>query len=303
MKVAILSRSPASYSTNRLRCSLLERHHEVRVLDTLRFVVDLQEGRPGLTYRRKPLPRYDAVIPRIGASINAFGAAVVRQFERLGVYTLNGSHAISLARDELRTLQLLGRHGLRITPTVFLRRREDVLPTMREMGGGPVLLRLLEGNRGVGVVRVGRPEVAEAVLEAIQDARQEILVQQLLSGGRELRALVVGSRVEACMEKSSRGGEGRSVSLSPESQRLAVHAAQVLGLRVAGVDLQEGGGEVRVSRIQASPGLERIECTTGIDVVGRMVELVEGGLSWDQREPRRRRRPARPRRLLQGVGR
>lgn len=287
MKIVILSRSRHSYSTRRLREACLVRGHTVRVLDTLRFSMAVEAGQPQLLYRDKPLSRYDAVIPRIGASVTFYGTAVVRQFEQMGVFTLSSSHAISVSRDKLRSLQVLSRHNIGIPPTAFVRDRQSVIPAIHRLGGAPVIVKVLEGTQGVGVILAESSEVAAAIIETLQGAKQNVLIQKFVkeSRGRDIRAFVVGGHVVAAMRRVAQGGEFRSnihrggrsekVKLEVEYERTAIHAAQIMGLRVAGVDMLESEYGPQVMEVNSSPGLEGIERTTGIDVAGKIVEHID----------------------------
>lgn len=300
MKIAILSRGPRLYSTRRLLEACAKRGHEARVLDTLAFSIDVAEGAPGLQYRDRPVVGWDAVIPRIGASIAFFGTAVVRQFEQMGVFCANSSQAISVSRDKLRSIQVLSRHRIGIPKTSFVRRRDAILPAIRRMGGPPVVIKLLEGTQGTGVLLADTTRIAEAIIETLQEAKQNVLIQEFVqeSRGRDVRAFVVGSRVVASMRRIARGDEFRSnfhrgarveaVSLDTEYERTAIHAAQILGLRVAGVDLLEGGSGPRVVEVNSSPGLEGIEAATGVDVAGAIVEHIEEEVRFPEIDIRQR---------------
>lgn len=283
MKVVILSRAPHSYSTRRLREACLAAGHTTRVLDTLRFSVVVEQGAPHLHYRDKKLSRYDAVIPRVGASITFYGTAVVRQFEQMGVFTLASSHAISVSRDKLRSLQLLSRHGIGLPPTVFVHDRQSVIPAIERLGGAPVIIKVLEGTQGVGVILAETMNVAQSIIETLHTARQNVLIQKFVveSRGRDIRALVVGGEVVAAMRRVAQGDEFRSnvhlggrteaLKLSPEYERTAIHAAQIMGLRVAGVDILESDDGPQVMEVNSSPGLQGIEAATGVDVAGAIV--------------------------------
>ncbi len=287
MRIGILSRAPRCYSTRRLREAAQERGHDVRVLDSLRAAMSVEQGRPGLLYKNRRLPPIDAVIPRIGASITFYGTAVVRQFEQMGVFTLNASHAISVARDKQRALQVLSRHHIGFPPTTFVRHRDDVLPAIDRLGGGPVVIKLLEGAQGVGVILADTRRVAQAIVETLQSARQNVLIQRFVteSRGRDIRALVIGGRVVAAMRRVAQGDEFRSnvhrggraepVSLDADYERTAIHAAQIMGLRVAGVDILESAEGPLVMEVNSSPGLEGIERATGVDVARAVVEHIE----------------------------
>lgn len=300
MKLAILSRAPNAYSTLRLKTAALDRGHKVRVLDTLRFAIDLSGREPDLMYRGKTLSDYDAVLPRIGASITFFGLAVVRQMEQMDVYTPNTSSGIANSRDKLRANQILSRHDIGMPPTMFVRDRADVLPAIKQVGGAPVVIKLLEGTQGIGVILAPDTKVAEAVIETLQSARQNVLIQSFVSEskGRDIRAFVVGDRVVAAMRRSAQGGEFRSnvhrggsveaVTLDEDYQRVAVQAAQIMGLRVAGVDMLEGKDGPSVMEVNSSPGLEGIEAATGLDVAGAIVDYIANQVSFPELDVRQR---------------
>ena len=288
MRIAILSRGPRLYSTRRLREAAEARGHEAKVLNTLSFSIEVAQGNPRLYYRHRPLSSYDAVVPRIGASITFFGTAVVRQFEQMGVFCVNPSHAISVSRDKLRALQVLSRHRVGIPTTLFVRHADEILPGIDRMGGPPVVVKLLEGTQGIGVILAESTKIAEAIIETLSGpAKLSVLLQQFVkeSKGRDIRAFVVGNRVVAAMRRVAKGDEFRSnvhrggsaepVELDEEFQRVAVHAAQVMGLRVAGVDMLEGKDGPVLMEVNSSPGLEGIEGATGIDVAGEIVRLIE----------------------------
>ena len=287
MNIAILSRSRDSYSTRRLRAAAIRRGHVVRVADSLDYAIFLEEANPFLFYRGRPVQRPDAVIPRIGASITQYGTALVRQFEQMGVFCLNGSHAIAVSRDKLRAMQVLARHHLGIPPTAFVHARADVRPAIQQVGGAPVIVKLLEGTQGVGVILAESVKVAEAIIETLQAANQQVLIQRFVaeSKGRDLRALVVGDRVVAAMRRTAvgdefrsnvhRGGRTESVRLPPDFERVALRASQLMGLHVAGVDMLESKDGPLVMEVNSSPGLEGIEKTTGVDVAGAVMQHLE----------------------------
>ncbi|MFT5233409.1 MAG: ribosomal protein S6--L-glutamate ligase [Candidatus Krumholzibacteriia bacterium] len=286
MKLAILSASPRSYSTMRMRQAANERNHTVKVLNTLRFGIDLQHGEPDLYFRGKQLSHYDAIIPRIGASITYFGTAVVRQFEQMDVYTPNTAAGITNSRDKLRSFQILSRHDIGIPHTTFVHGRKDVLPAIERIGGAPVVIKILEGTQGIGVILAETNQVAEAIIETMQSSGQNVLVQKFIkeSRGRDIRAFVVGDRVVAAMRRVAvgsefrsnvhRGGRAEKVTLDPKFEEAAVRSAQIMGLRVAGVDILEGNDGPQVMEINSSPGLEGIEGCTGLDVAGAIIDYI-----------------------------
>jgi ribosomal protein S6--L-glutamate ligase len=300
VKLAILSRAPRSYSTQRLRAAAADRGHDVKVLNTLRFAIDLSGDEPDLQYRGKQLSHYDAVLPRIGASITFFGMAVVRQFEQMDVYTPTTAAGIANSRDKLRSIQILSRHDVGIPATTFVRDRADVLPAVERVGGAPVVIKLLEGTQGIGVILAPDKKVAEAVIETLQSTRQNVLIQQFVSEsrGRDIRAFVVGDRVIAAMRRSAVGDEFRSnvhrggntevVELDEEYQRVAVQAAQIMGLKVAGVDMLEGDEGPLVMEVNSSPGLQGIETATDLDIAGAIVDYVANQVAFPELDVRQR---------------
>jgi ribosomal protein S6--L-glutamate ligase len=300
MKLAILSRSPSAYSTRRLKAAAVERGHTVRVLDTLRFAIDLSGDEPDLQYRGKPLSDYDAVLPRIGASITFYGLAVVRQFEQMDVYTPNTAAGIANSRDKLRAIQILSRHDVGIPATTFVRDRADVLPAIERVGGAPVVIKLLEGTQGIGVILAPDTQVAEAVIETLHSKRENVLIQSFIkeSKGRDIRALVVGDRVVAAMRRTAVGNEFRSnvhrggttelVDLDETYHRVAVQSAQIMGLRIAGVDMLEGADGPLVMEVNSSPGLEGIETATELDVAGAMIDYIAAQVAFPELDIRQR---------------
>jgi ribosomal protein S6--L-glutamate ligase len=300
MKIAILSRAPRAYSTRRLREAALSRGHSVKVLDTLKFSIEVEQGAPGLLYSGKRLSHYDAVIPRIGASITHFGTAVVRQFEQLDVYTPSSANGISNSRDKLRAGQILSRHDIGLPHTAFVRRKQDVLPAIERIGGAPVIIKLLEGTQGVGVILADSVKIAEAIIETLQSTKQNVLIQKFVgeSSGKDIRAFVVGDRVVAAMRRVAQGGEFRSnvhrgglaqaIDLDPAYRETAVRSAQIMGLKVAGVDMLEGKDGPQVMEVNSSPGLEGIETSTKLDVAGAIIDYMERQVSFPELDVRQR---------------
>lgn len=300
MKLALLSRAPQAYSTQRLQQAAIDRGHTVRVLNTLRFAIDLAGDEPDLRYRGKLLSDYDAILPRIGNSITYFGTAVVRQFEQMDVYTPNTAGGISNARDKLRAIQILSRHHIDMPETAFVRNRADVRPAIESVGGAPVVIKLLEGTQGIGVILAPQVKVAEAIIETLHSTRQNVLIQRFVaeSKGRDIRALVVGDRVVAAMRRIASGDEFRSnvhrggtvepVQLDPAYEQTAVRAAQIMGLRVAGVDMLEGEHGPLVMEVNSSPGLQGIEAATGLDVAGAIVDYIANQVAFPEIDVRQR---------------
>ena len=300
MKLAILSRAPQSYSTQRLRSAALQRGHEVKVLNTLRFAIDLSGPEPDLQFRGRPLSSFDAIVPRIGNSITYFGTAVVRQFEQMDVYTPNTANGITNARDKLRANQILSRHGIAMPATAFVRNRADVRPAIEQVGGAPVVIKLLEGTQGIGVILAPDIKVAEAIIETLHSTNQNVLIQRFIaeSRGRDIRALVVGDRVVAAMRRRAvgdefrsnvhRGGSVEAVELDPEYERAAVRSAQIMGLKVAGVDMLEGADGPLVMEVNSSPGLQGIETATKLDVAGAIIDYISNEVAFPDIDVRQR---------------
>ena len=300
MKIAILSRAPKCYSTTRLREASIARGHTVDVLDTLNFALQVEQESADLYYRGERLGEYDAVVPRIGSSITFYGAAVLRQFEQMGVFALNPSHAVTVSRDKLRAVQILSRRDIGIPATAFVWRKAAVRPAIERVGGPPVIIKLIEGTQGIGVILAESVEMAVTIVETLQSAKQNVLIQKFVgeSRGRDLRALVVGGSVVAAMRRTAKGQEFRSnlhrggkatrVELDREYTRTAVHAAQILGLRVAGVDILEGRDGPQVVEANSSPGLKGIETATGVDVAAAIIEHVEQEVLFPKTDLRKR---------------
>jgi len=300
MKLAILSRAPRSYSTRRLRAAAQERGHDVRVLDTLRFAIDLSGAEPDLQFRGRPLSDYDAILPRIGRSITYFGTAVVRQFEQMDVYTPNTANGITNARDKLRATQILSRHAIGMPATAFVRNRADVRPAIERVGGAPVVIKLLEGTQGIGVILAPEVRIAETIIETLHSTNQNVLIQHFVaeSRGRDIRALVVGDRVVAAMRRVAAGDEFRSnvhrggsverVELTPEFEQAAVRSAQIMGLRVAGVDMLESDEGPLVMEVNSSPGLQGIERATQLDVAGAVIDYIANQVAFPEIDVRQR---------------
>ena len=287
MKVAILSRNSKLYSTQRLVEAGEAHGHEVRVIDTLRCYMNMATHKPTIHYKGQALEGYDAVIPRIGASITFYGTAVVRQFEMMGVYSVNESVAISRSRDKLRSLQLLSRKGVGMPVTCFAHSPDEIPDLIDMVGGAPLVIKLLEGTQGIGVVLADTRKVAESVIEAFLGLKANILIQEYIaeSSGADIRCLVIGDKVVAAMKRQAKPGEFRSnlhrggsatlVKITPEERTTAVRAARIMGLSVAGVDLIRSNHGPLVMEVNSSPGLEGIENATGKDVAGMIFSFME----------------------------
>lgn len=286
MRIAILSRNPKLYSTSRLKIAGQERGHQVDIIDTMHCYMDITSSKPSVRYKGKPLPFYDAVIPRIGASVTFYGTSVVRQFEMMGTYSINESVAISRSRDKLRSLQLLSRKGIGMPRTGFANRPDKIDDLIKNVGGAPVVIKLLEGTQGIGVVLADTQKAAESIIEAFMGLNANILVQEYIkeAGGADIRCLVVGGKVVAAMKRQAAPGEFRSnlhrggfaslVRLSPAERKTAIDAAKTMGLSMCGVDILRSNNGPVVMEVNSSPGLEGIESATGKDVAGMIIDFI-----------------------------
>lgn len=286
MRVAILSRNPKLYSTRRLKEAGEEKGFEVDIIDTMHCYMDITSSKPTVRYKGKPLPTYDAIIPRIGASVTFYGTSVVRQFEMMGTFSINESVAISRSRDKLRSLQLLSRKGIGLPRTGFAHHPDKVDDLLKNVGGAPVVIKLLEGTQGIGVVLAETNKAAESIVEAFMGLKANILVQEYIkeAGGADIRCLVIGDKVVAAMKRQAAAGEFRSnlhrggtaelVRLTPKERKTAVDAAKTMGLNMCGVDILRSNNGPVVMEVNSSPGLEGIETATGKNVAGMVFDYI-----------------------------
>ncbi|KJZ03214.1 30S ribosomal protein S6--L-glutamate ligase [Pseudoalteromonas piscicida] len=287
MKIGILSRNQSLYSTRRLIEAAELRGHEVEVIDALRCYMNINSSEPEIHFKGQQLSGFDAIVPRIGASVTFYGCAVLRQFEMMGVYPLNESVAITRSRDKLRSLQLLSRKGVGMPITGFASKPDDVKDLLEMVGGTPVVIKLLEGTQGIGVVLAETRKAAESVIEAFMGLKANIMVQEYIkeAGGADIRCFVIGDRVIAAMKRQAQEGEFRSnlhrggsatlVKITPEERRTAIAAAKAMGLNVAGVDLLRSERGPLVMEVNSSPGLEGIEKATGKDIASLIISFIE----------------------------
>tara|TARA_R110002126_G_scaffold152831_7_gene300029 strand:+ start:11210 stop:12115 length:906 start_codon:yes stop_codon:yes gene_type:complete len=287
MKIAMLARNPNLYSHKRLVEAAEDRGHTLDILNTTRCTVNIASHRPTITYNGNTLEGYDAVIPRIGASITNYGAAVLRQFEMAGVWPLNESVAIGRSRDKLRSMQIFAKYGLGLPLTAYANDPKQAEEIIRAVNGPPVVIKLLEGTQGIGVVLAETMSSAKSVIEAFRGANVNILVQEFIkeAGGTDIRALVVGGKVIAAMKRTGasddfrsnlhRGGSAQIVKITPEERLTALRAAKHMGLNVCGVDMLRSNHGPVIMEVNSSPGLEGIENATGKDVAGQIIEFIE----------------------------
>lgn len=287
MKIAILSRSRKIHSTTRLVEAVQNRGHEVQVIDPLYCVIDIASAKPQMYYKGETLQGFDAVIPRIGASITFYGTAVLRQFEMMGVYPLNESIAIGRSRDKLRSLQLLSRKGIGLPVSAFAHFPTDTDTLLKLVDGAPIVLKLLESTQGKGVVLAETKKAAESVIGAFRELDANFLVQSFIkeAGGADIRCFVIGDRVVAAMQRQApegefrsnlhRGGTASSIRLTPIERKTAVMASKAMGLNVSGVDLVRSNSGPMVLEVNSSPGLEGIESASGVDIAGKIIEFIE----------------------------
>jgi ribosomal protein S6--L-glutamate ligase len=287
MKIGILSRKSTIYSTNSLVEAAIKRGHSVSVIDPLLCYMDITSHHPAIHYKGKKLEGFDAIIPRIGASITFYGTAVVRQFEMMGVYCVNESVAISRSRDKLRSLQLLARKGIGLPVTGFAHSTKFTDDLISMVGGAPLVVKMIEGTQGIGVVLAETQKAAQSVIQAFRSLEANILVQEFIkeSQGSDIRCWVIGSKIVAAMKRQGaegefrsnlhRGGQATKIKITPEERSTAIRAAKIMGLRVAGVDLLRSNHGPVVMEVNSSPGLKGIETITGIDVAGMVISYIE----------------------------
>jgi ribosomal protein S6--L-glutamate ligase len=287
MKIAVLSRNQRLYSTQRIVEAARGRGHEVRVIDPLRCYMSISSETPEIHYRGENLTGFDAVIPRIGASITFYGTAVLRQFEMLGAYALNESLAIARSRDKLRCLQLMAKKNIGLPVTGFAHSPDDTEDLLNLVGGAPAVIKLVEGAQGMGVVLAETRQAAESVIDAFRGLDAHFLVQEFIqeAAGSDLRCFVIGGEVVAAMLRTAKAGEFRSnlhrgghadaVEITAEERRTALRAARIMGLNVAGVDLMRSRRGPVVLEVNSTPGLEGIEMVSRKDIAGLMIEFIE----------------------------
>ncbi|MFN4144479.1 MAG: 30S ribosomal protein S6--L-glutamate ligase [Runella sp.] len=294
MKIAILSTNPKLYSTRRLVEAVRHRGHEAIVINHLQCHVLIEEEKPVILYKNKPLEGIDAVIPRIGASATDYGCSVVRQFEMMRVFTTVKSQAIMRSRNKLRSLQILSKAGVQIPKTVFANQTKDIEKLIKLVGGTPVIIKLLEGTQGVGVVLAESIQAAKSTIEAFYGLKTNVLIQEYIAEakGADIRAFVVGNKVIAAMKRQGqpsefrsnlhRGGQAESIKLTIEQEKAALQAAKALGVRVAGVDMILSKRGPMIMEVNSSPGLEGIEKVTGINIADFIIAYIEGKTPADE---------------------
>lgn len=268
------------------------RGHEADVIDTMRCYMNITSARPSIHYKGGELPQYDAVIPRIGASVTFYGAAVVRQLEMMSVFCVNDSMAITRSRDKLRSLQLLSKKGIGLPVTGFAHSVDEIQDLIKMVGGPPLIVKFLEGTQGIGVILVETTKAARSIIEAFLGLKVNIMVQEYIkeAGGADIRCFVVGGEVVAAMKRQAgvpeefrsnlhRGGTAVPVEITSEESSMAVRAAHIMGLNVAGIDIVRSDRGPLIIEVNASPGLEGIERTTKVDVAGRIIQFIENSIS------------------------
>jgi ribosomal protein S6--L-glutamate ligase len=283
LKILVLSTKPKLYSTKRLVDEALIRGHEIEVIQTTKCFMDLQN----VYYKDRILDDFDAVIPRIGASISSFGMAIVRQFEGMGVYCLNSSNAIGRSRDKLRSLQLLSRKNLPLPKTSFAHSSQQSEKIINLVGGAPTVVKLLEGSQGKGVVLGETVKVSESLIDAFRELEANFLVQEFIKDARgsDIRCFVVGDKVVASMMRVAkpgefrsnihRGGKGIKVAITAQEREVAIAAAKTMMLNVAGVDIVRSSEGPKILEVNSSPGLEGIEGTTGLNIAAKIIRYIE----------------------------
>ncbi len=287
MRIAILSRNQNLYSTNRILEAGEKRGHEMMVIDHQKCVLVIESSKPRIIYKGEELKNIDAVIPRIGASVTFYGAAVVRQFEQMHVFSTVESQALVRSRDKLRSLQLMAKAGIGMPKTAFASNPKDIDDVIKQVGGAPVVIKLLEGTQGIGVILAETHNSAKSVIAAFLNVEVNILVQEFIkeSKGADIRAFVVDGKIVGAMRRQGaegdfrsnlhRGGSAKLVELSAAEKSTAIKAVKKMGLAIAGVDMLQGARGPLVMEVNSSPGLEGIEAATGEDIAGKIIEYIE----------------------------
>ena len=287
MKIAMMAQNANLYSHKRLKEVAEARGHTLDIIKTLGCYMNIASRRPEIYYNGEMLPIYDAVIPRIGASVTFYGLAILRQFEMQGVFPLNESVAIGRSRDKLRSMQLMARDGIGLPVTTFAHDPKQTGEVLELAGGAPLVIKLLEGTQGLGVVLADTNRSAKSVIEAFRATNTNILIQEFIkeAGGTDIRALVIGGKVVAAMKRTGaegefrsnlhRGGSAELIKLSPEERSTAIRAAKSMGLNVCGVDMLRANHGPVVMEVNSSPGLEGVEKATGIDIAGKIIDFIE----------------------------
>ncbi|HRI79599.1 MAG TPA: 30S ribosomal protein S6--L-glutamate ligase [Cyclobacteriaceae bacterium] len=287
MNIAILSRDAKLYSTKRLKEAGEARGHRMEIIDHMKCVLLIEKKNPMVWYNGRKLDYFDAIIPRIGASVTFYGAAVVRQFEMMKVFTAVESQALIRSRDKLRSMQILSRAGLGLPKTIFMDYSKDTEGVIEAVGGAPVVIKLLEGTQGLGVVLAENKKAAQSVIEAFHGVKARIIVQEFIkeAKGSDIRAFVVNGEVVGAMLRQARDGEFRSnlhrgghaqvVKLDRQQKHAAVTAAKKMGLGVAGVDMLPSKRGPLIIEVNSSPGLEGIEHATEVNIAGKIIRYLE----------------------------
>ncbi len=287
MNIVILSTNPNLYSTRRLAEAAEKRGHTAAIINHTKCYVVIESGDPKVYYKDHALENVDAIIPRIGSSVTFYGSSIIRQFEMQKIFTTLSSLALVRSRDKLRATQILSRHGIGIPKTAFAKKPSDVDYLIQQVGGAPLIVKLLEGTQGLGVVLAETRKAAKSVIEAFYGLNTNILVQEFISeaGGADVRAIVIEGKVVAAFKRQGkegefrsnlhRGGSGNLIKLSKEEKAAAVNAAKALGLAIAGVDMLQSNRGPLILEVNSSPGLEGVEKATSVDVAGKIIQYIE----------------------------
>lgn len=296
MNIVILSTNPNLYSTKRLFEAAAERGHTVSIISHAKCYVVIESGSPKVYYKDHPITEVDAIIPRIGASVTFYGSSIIRQFEMQKIFTTTSSLALVRSRDKLRATQILSRHGIGIPKTAFAKYPSDIGSLIKQVGGAPLIVKLLEGTQGLGVVLAETKKAAKSVIEAFYGLSANILVQEFIeeAGGADIRAFVINGKVVAAFKRQGsgddfrsnlhRGGSGSLIKLNRAEKAAAVGAVKALGLSIAGVDMLQSNRGPLVLEVNSSPGLQGVESATGVDVAGKIIEYIETNID----KPRRK---------------
>ena len=287
MNIIILSRNAALYSTQSIVDAARRRNHYVRVIDHMNCDLVLESGRSSVYFNNQPIKNVDAVIPRIGSTATSYGAAVIRQFETQGVFSTLHAEPLLKARDKLSCLQILGSHGVGVPKTVYVSNPYTMPFLLEEMAPYPIIIKLITGTQGMGVILAENKSNAESILEAFYATKEKVILQKYIqeAKGADIRAFIVDGEIAGAMKRQARPGDFRSnlhrggtselIKLSSQEEETALRSVEILGLKIAGVDMLKTHSGPVVLEVNASPGLEGIEGTTGVDIAGKIIQFVE----------------------------
>ena len=290
LRIGILTQEPYNYSNRQMIKAGEARGHVIECIETSRCYMAINNHSPAVHYDGKALPRFDAIIPRIGTRMTFYGMAVVRQFEMMGVFCLNSAAAIGASRDKLLAHQILAQNNLGMPNTAFAMSSRDTKGIIDLAGGSPVVVKLLSSTQGKGVVLAETKKAAESLVDAFRGLDAHFLVQDFVkeASGSDIRCFVVDGKVVGSIKRTAQPGEFRSnlhqggsaekVKITSQERKAAVKAAKILKLNVAGVDMLRSDTGPKILEVNSSPGLQGIEQATGKDIASIIIQSIEANV-------------------------